>query len=495
LNAYLRQDFIRYSPSRDSFADVPATVGETRKLRNSGVRGDVSYTHGIHNVKVGAALSISRLSEDFNFGITDPTFNPVCLDQAGNSVTAPRLIDPAKCSGLGYTANPGLQAGLIPLDLSRGGSPFIFRGRQTITEAGFFVQDTVTIKEFVLNAGFRLDHYAGLVSGNGAQPRIAGSYVIKPTHTVIHAGYARLFETPYNENLVLSSATGAGGLAQNVFGAQGQTPLIPATRNNYNAGLQQKIGKLFLIDADYFWKYTNRAFDFDTLLNTPIVFPIQWKKSKIDGVSVRVSTPNLHGFTAFSVFGHTRARYFGPEVGGILFNSPVDQSVFRIDHDQAFQQTLNLRYQIGRDGWWTNFTWRYDSGLVTARLGDVNDILNLSGSEQFTAQAFCGSRFATPSNPITDCAPGKLGARLLNVPTAGTGDPDHNPTRVQSRNIFNLGVGTDNLLRSGEKRKVTLALTATNLTNKVALYNFLSTFSGTHFVEPRAYRVSLGYVF
>jgi len=31
----------------------------------------------------------------------------------------------------------------------------------------------------------------------------------------------------------------------------------------------------------------------------------------------------------------------------------------------------------------------------------------------------------------------------------------------------------------------------TNLTNKVALYNFLSTFSGTHFVPPRAYSAGL----
>ena len=31
-----------------------------------------------------------------------------------------------------------------------------------------------------------------------------------------------------------------------------------------------------------------------------------------------------------------------------------------------------------------------------------------------------------------------------------------------------------------------LNLTAVNLTDKYALYNFLSTFSGTHFVTPRA---------
>jgi len=31
--------------------------------------------------------------------------------------------------------------------------------------------------------------------------------------------------------------------------------------------------------------------------------------------------------------------------------------------------------------------------------------------------------------------------------------------------------------------------------NKQALYNFLSTFSGTHFVTPRAYQVQVGVTF
>ena len=34
--------------------------------------------------------------------------------------------------------------------------------------------------------------------------------------------------------------------------------------------------------------------------------------------------------------------------------------------------------------------------------------------------------------------------------------------------------------------KVDLDLTAINVTDKYALYNFLSTFSGTHYVTPRA---------
>jgi hypothetical protein len=37
-----------------------------------------------------------------------------------------------------------------------------------------------------------------------------------------------------------------------------------------------------------------------------------------------------------------------------------------------------------------------------------------------------------------------------------------------------------------DRYKVNLDFTAINVTNKYALYNFLSTFSGTHYVTPRA---------
>jgi hypothetical protein len=55
-------------------------------------------------------------------------------------------------------------------------------------------------------------------------------------------------------------------------------------------------------------------------------------------------------------------------------------------------------------------------------------------------------------------------------------------------------VGDDNLFR-GDKYKWSLRVTAINVTNKIALYNFLSTFSGTHFVTPRTYTAELGFHF
>ena len=95
----------------------------------------------------------------------------------------------------------------------------------------------------------------------------------------------------------------------NAFGAQSE-PLKPGNRDQYNAGLEQTVGRYLVASADYFWKYTDNAYDFGTLLDTPIAFPIAWRKSKLDGVAVRIATPNLHGFQWYTTMGHTRARYF-----------------------------------------------------------------------------------------------------------------------------------------------------------------------------------------
>jgi hypothetical protein len=315
------------------------------------------------------------------------------------------------------------------------------------------------------------------------------------SNTVFRAAYSRTFETPFNENLLLSSATGTGGLAQTVFGATASVPIQPGVRNQFNAGLQQKIGSFLLFDVDYFWKYTHNGYDFDVLFNTPITFPIAWHNSKIDGLTGRLSSTNIHGFLAYVTFGHTKARYFPPENGGLIFQGTASvPGVFRIDHDQALQETANLRYQRGKNGPWASFIWRYDSGLVVTGVPDVAAALKLTPAQQVDIGFSCGGVAATLQNPIATCS-GIGRSTLLTLPQTGTENNDHNPDRVKPRNLFDLALGTDNLFRSENRQRVKVQLTLTNLTNKVGLYNFLSTFSGTHFVPPRTVQMSLGYIF
>ena len=114
---------------------------------------------------------------------------------------------------------------------------------------------------------------------------------------------------------------------------------------------------------------------------------------------------------------------FRPETGGLVFNNDVGgDSVFRIDHDQAFQQTTNLRYQHGKTGPWISFTWRYDSGLVAGAVGSLDDALALTGAQQSAIGFFCGSQRPTIDTPLTDaqCTPTNYG-----VDQAGHSDGRH----------------------------------------------------------------------
>ena len=218
----------------------------------------------------------------------------------------------------------------------------------------------------------RADNYNGISSRSMVEPRVGASYRFDKTNTVIRGSYGKFFMTPYNENLVLSSSTGAGGLAQNIFGAFGANALKPGKRNHFSAGFEQAIGSRIAVQGDYFWKYTDRDYDFDILFNTPLSFPIQWHKSKIDGYAIRANLTPIHGISAYAVLGHSRSRFFGPEVGGILFNNPntpLSGAPFRIDHDQAFQQTTHLQYQkTSGHGPLLGFNWTYESGLVAGKV-------------------------------------------------------------------------------------------------------------------------------
>jgi outer membrane receptor protein involved in Fe transport len=120
----------------------------------------------------------------------------------------------------------------------------------------------------------------------------------------------------------------------------------------------------------------------------------------------------------------------------------------------------------------------------------------LTADQQAAIGFFCGSQFATRDLPLTSetCTTTNYGATRLRIPAEGTADDVTNPPRVAPRHLFDLGIGADNLLHT-DRTRVRVRFSVINLTNKDALYNFLSTFSGTHFVTPRAYQFQIGVTF
>jgi hypothetical protein len=499
LGAYVRNDKYNYYPSNNPLADLgpinSETISQNRTLTNAGLRTDISYVKGIHNIKAGITFEHTFLTENDRFGIIDPTLLPSTTDGLGNP-----CFDPVT-----NTAVPGTPcATLLPIDLTRGGTQFGFHGHADVKEIALFVQDTITKGNWSFNLGIRGDLYRGLSSTSQAEPRLGIAYNIKPTSTVLRLSYARTLETPFNENLVIATT----GCNVNVIAAL--IPCVPANsppgfRNEFHAGFQQAFSKYLVVDAEYLWKYTHNAYDFSVLGNTPITFPIDWHNSKIPGFAIRASVPDFHGFTALVVMSSVAARYFPPQVGGLGVTVGQSGSVFRIDHDEKFNSTMHLQYQPWKRGPWVGFNWRYDSGLVAGAVPDFATALTFDGDQQAAIGLFCagpgGQRiFATLtsalSNDPASCGsnPTGTGATRVKIPADGTENDDHNPPRIAPRNLFDVAVGDDNLFR-GDRYRWSARITVINISNKEALYNFLSTFSGTHFVSPRAVTGELGFHF
>jgi hypothetical protein len=526
----MRRDQYNYDPSRNPFADFTPdlqrqTIGQDRSLMNAAAHADVAYAKGHHDLKVGIHYGQTFLTESDSLGIVDPTFNSVCLNANGSFDLSPSLTNPKQCTGM-LQPNPAFVPLLGCYDLTRtallpasDGCPnstsglYTFYGHTDIKQLALFAQDAYTRKNWTFNLGLRGETYNGITKASSVQPRLGIAYNIKPTNSVLRISYARTMETPFNENLILSS-TGCSDAAIDAIMSITQgypcltAPLKPGTRNEFHAGLQQAFGKYVVVDGEYIWKYTDgAAFDFSVLGNTPITFPIEWSKSKIPGYAVRISVPNYHGLSAFMVFSHVSARFFEPQVSGIGA-TPGGAGVFRIDHDENFNQTTHVQYQPWKKAPWISVNWRYDSGMVAGQApcagGDcvngpngtdsIVDVSGLTTDQQYEAGLFCGSVHATVTTPISAtglCPASQYGSTFLSIPAAGTENADHNPPRVAPRNLFDLAVGHDNLF-NGDKYKWSARVTVVNLTNKEALYNFLSTFSGTHYVSPRAITAMIG---
>ncbi|MGP8175811.1 MAG: carboxypeptidase regulatory-like domain-containing protein [Terracidiphilus sp.] len=503
LGAFVRRDAYNYYPSGNPLADLgpvnlqTSSISQYRTLTNTAVHADYSYDKGINNLKAGAQYGQTFLRENDSLGVVDATYNSPCLDASGNP--APGYTNQSVCPN---GANPSYLPVLAPYDLTRGGSLYNYTGHTDVKELALFIEDQIKAGNWLFNVGLREDVYSGLIDANQTEPRVGIAYNIKPTTTVLRVSYARTLETPFNENLVLSSTGCSNAVMAPLLvcypGVSGT--LAPGYRNEFHAGLQQAFGKRVVISGEYIWKYTHNAFDFSVLGNTPIFFPIDWHNSKIPGYALRADVPEFHGVSAYMVASSVAARFFQPQSAGAGATPQTGGLPFRIDHDEKFNQTTHAQYTYSHgkllNGLWGGFNWRYDSGLVAGAVPFATDnttpvdLSGLTNDQQFQAGITCNGVKATLTAGFQSCAPSQYSSSLVSIPAPGTENDDKNPPRIAPRDLFDASIGKDNIFHAN-RYKLNLDLTAINVTNKYALYNFLSTFSGTHYVTPRALTVKI----
>lgn len=414
--------------------DTPVTAAQARHLSNFTSANRMNVIRGRHEIRFGADYQHFPVSENFSFGVTDPSFN-----------------------------QPGAEdyiASLRPYDLSRGGGLFHFTGRESGNQYSAFVQDKIRAGAFLLSLGARVDHYSFLVEGSQFQPRLGAAYNIKRTGTVLRVSYNRNYQTPVNENLLLSNSPVSSVLVPPEVRATlgGALIRIPPERQNvYEFGAQQSLAGKLSVNGMYYRKDIANLHDNDNFFNTGIIFPTALAKARVRGAEGRVTAPEYKGVSGSLSFTHYSVLVTPPFTGGLFLGSTaldlLTAGPFVIDHDQKLGMQGLAMYRP-RGGVWTSLSLRYDSGLVS-----------------------------NPSDPAEVARDPDYADLLPYVNLLS------DPPRVRARTLADLAVGYER--KKNDRRQWEAVFQVTNLTNRTALYNFQSIFVGTRLVQPRTVGVRL----
>ncbi|HJW43771.1 MAG TPA: TonB-dependent receptor [Geothrix sp.] len=331
-----------------------------------------------------------------------------------------------------------------------GGKVFRLDARLTPTLTSAYVQNDIHLGSFFLALGLRHDAYTVAdISDNLLQPRVGLSYHVQATGTVLRASYDRLMILREHENLALSLSQQAWDLGPNA--GTPRQPLRPERQHSYSYGVEQQLGAAGRVMVEYWEKQSRNAGDNAQFLNTGVLFPVGADRGVFRGMNLRLDLVPIHGWSAYLSLGRTRAIFQAPLVGGLQLEAPeaAPGERFLIDHDQKLSAQAGVTFEQG--GFIAQAIGRYDSGLV------AKDPAEAGGDPDYA-----------------------FGAGMVRLDSEGT-------WRIRPRTTLDLSASQAWALAG--RRKLTLGLSLLNATNERGLYNFLSTFGGTHVIPPRTLAV------
>jgi hypothetical protein len=309
--------------SNDFYSNAYATpilVSQHNWFREGYVRGVVTAVHGRHEFKFGVESDNTYLNENFGYVITDPT-----------------------------QFDPGTP------------SPFSFVANRPDLEQSAFVQDLVHLGNWTISAGLRWDHYQLILNRQAVDPRISIARYFPSAGLVVHASYDRVFQTPSNENILLSSSTAATMLNPVSL----QLPVEPSEGNYYEAGVAKDFFGKVKLDANYFRRLVNNYADDDQIDNTTISYPIAFRKAIIYGAEAKLQVPDWHGVSGFLSYSYIVGNAWFPVTGGLfLGDDAVIPTTGHLPDSQDQRNTVRgrVRYQVAPRFWIAGGI-QYDTGL------------------------------------------------------------------------------------------------------------------------------------
>jgi hypothetical protein len=282
--------------------------------------GNLTVSHGRHEIKAGVESDNIFLNENFRYNITDDS-----------------QYDPS-----------------TPLT-------FHFADSRPELDQAAYVQDLMHLGKWTLNAGLRWDHYQLLVNQNALSPRVAVSRYFPSANLVVHVSYDHVFQTPSFENILLSSSTAASGLDTISL----QLPVKPSVGNYFEVGATEVFFNQFKLTANYFRRAVNNYADDDQIDNTTISYPIAFLKAFIYGAEATLALPSSHGFSGFFSYSYEVGNAWFPVTGGLfLGDNAILPTSGHIPDSQDQRNTVRgrLRYQV-KPRLWVAGGIQYDTGL------------------------------------------------------------------------------------------------------------------------------------
>ncbi len=370
LGGYVRKDQYNYYPSANLFDDLSPdlqgeTVAQNRKLANVGVRSYFSYVKGIHNLKTGGVYEQTFLTEDDRIGIVDPTLVP--------GIT-PSCLDPVTHQPISGTAC----AILAPYDLTGGGGwRHIYPGSIPVSRA-HRRQGIGTVSpgyDHGAELGVQRRHSRRLLQRHQPRPASRASPRYRLQHQADQYGASRFLCANHGNSVQrepddcqhgMQHPTGFLATLVPPPGVSWQSgPIRPGHRNEFHAGLQQAFGRYLVIDGEYIWKYTHNGYDFGVVGGTPIT---SQSSGQLQDSRIRNPRQLAELSRTFGVCDNVqRRRALLPAASSGVAHHSVGNEVFRIDHDEVFNETTHLQYQPLKRGPWFASTGDMTAGWWRAR--------------------------------------------------------------------------------------------------------------------------------
>lgn len=321
---------------------TPIVVTQHNWFREGYFKGSFTFDQGHHEWKAGIESDNIFLNENLSYLITDAS-----------------QFDPGSPASFAYKANrPDL-------------------------EQSAYVQDTIRLRDWTINAGLRWDHYQLLLNRHEVQPRLAISHYFKSSGAVIHFSYDRIFQTPSSENILLSSSSALASIDPAGFLS---LPVKPSVGDYYEAGLSKVFADHLKVGGNYFRRVVDNYADDSQIFNTTISFPISFRKAILYGLEGKVEVPDWHHFSGYGSYSYIVGNAWFPVTGGLFFGSDASAAASQLSghfpdsQDQRHTVRGRARYQ-----WtpriWSAFGVQFDSGLPFDFDGDAATVLAQYGQQ------------------------------------------------------------------------------------------------------------------